>query len=166
MTEQVLFGLGSNIGRPRRQLALAVAKLREVLNGVRVSGVYRTEPVGYAEQPDFYNLVLVGKSADPPRRLLSEALRIERELGRVRTFPNAPRTIDIDLLAAGDLVVDKARITLPHPRLQHRAFVLVPLAEVAPEWRHPLLHQTAAEMLSALTDPGRVERVGELAPIA
>lgn len=161
--DDVILGLGSNIGRPRRQLAAAVEMLRSVVQDARVSGVYRTEPVGFAEQPDFFNLVLVGRSSEPPRRLLAEALRIERELGRVRTFPNAPRTIDIDLLAVGDTILEDAGLILPHPRLPHRAFVLVPLAEVAPEWRHPVLHLTATEMLAGVTNAGRVERVGELA---
>ena len=161
--DEVIFGLGSNLGRPRRQLATAVERLRSVVEGVRVSGVYRTRPVGFEEQPDFLNLVLVGSSAQPPERLLSEALRIERELGRVRTFPNAPRTIDIDLLAIGEIVLESEGLTLPHPRLHLRPFMLVPLAEVAPEWRHPILDLTAPEMLAALSEKGGVERIGELA---
>lgn len=158
----VLFALGSNIGRPRLQLASAVEQLRTVVEGVRLSGLYRTEPIGFTQQPDFYNIVVVGSSTQTPERLLGEALRIERELGRVRTFPNAPRTIDIDLLASGDTVVDSARLTLPHPRLHERPFVLAPLAEVFPDWRHPTLELTAAEMLERLPQRARVERVGEL----
>jgi 2-amino-4-hydroxy-6-hydroxymethyldihydropteridine diphosphokinase len=160
---EVLFGLGSNLGRPRRQLAAAVEMLRSAVEGVRVSSVYRTTPVGFAEQPDFLNIVLAGSSSEPPERLLAEALRIEGELGRVRTFPNAPRTIDIDLLALSDIVIEKQGLVLPHPRLHQRPFVLVPLAEVAPEWRHPVLGLTAEEMLAALSEKGGVERIGELA---
>ena len=160
--ELALFGLGANLGNPQRQLALAVERLRPLLTDVRVSDVYRTRPVGYAEQPDFLNLVIAGDTAEPPERLLAAALEIERELGRIRTFPNAPRTIDIDLLAAGERAVDRAGLHLPHPRLHERAFVLVPLAEVAPEWRHPVLGTTVAEMLAALPDAGGVERLGPL----
>src|SRR5690606_22413976 len=95
-------------------------------------------------------------------RLLAAALAIERELGRVRSFPNAPRSIDIDLLSWGGVAVDSPTLTLPHPRLHQRAFVLVPLAEVAPEWRHPLLNLTAVELLARLDDPERVEHAGNL----
>lgn len=161
-TELALFGLGANIGNPRRQLALAVERLRGLLTDVRASGVYHTRPVGYAEQPDFLNLVVTGRSREPPERLLAAALEIEQGLGRIRTFPNAPRTIDIDLLAVGERVIERTGLRLPHPRMHERAFVLVPLAEVAPSWRHPTLGQTAEEMLTALPHAEGVERLGPL----
>lgn len=158
------FGLGANIGDPLGQLGEAVARLRALLTDVRVSGVYRTRPVGYAEQPDFYNLVVAGRTAEAPGRLLAAALEIERGLGRVRTFANAPRTIDIDLLAVGEQVIEAEGLHLPHPRLHERPFVLVPLAEVAAGWRHPLFGTTPDEMLALLPDVSGVERVGELEP--
>jgi 2-amino-4-hydroxy-6-hydroxymethyldihydropteridine diphosphokinase len=109
---------------------------------------------------DYLNLVCVGSTSLEPLSLLHEAQRIEREIGRVRTVPNAPRDIDIDILSYGDLLLDTPELILPHPRLAERAFVLVPLAEVAPEWRHPRGELTASEMLARLDAPGRVERWG------
>jgi 2-amino-4-hydroxy-6-hydroxymethyldihydropteridine diphosphokinase len=159
---EVLLGLGANLGDPRRQLAAAVARLCAMVDDVRVSSVYRTEPVGHREQPDFYNLVIGGWTRLPPEALLREVLAIERDLGRERTFANAPRTIDIDLLAYGEVVMRTPELTLPHPAIAHRGFVLHPLAEVAPEWVHPLLGRTARELLSAAGPLERVERDGRL----
>ena len=159
---EVLLGLGANLGDPRRQLADAVARLGALLEDVRVSSVYRSEPVGHRDQPDFYNLVAGGWTAAPPGELLREVLEIERALGRERTFANAPRLIDIDLLAYGGVVMRTPELTLPHPGIAERGFVLHPLAEVAPEWVHPVLARTARELLSAARPLERVEHVGPL----
>jgi len=167
---EVILGLGANLGEPREQLARAVDVLGAFLRVERVSSVYRSEPVGYADQPDFYNLVLVARTELEPAELLRSILEVEEALGRLRTFANAPRTIDIDLLAYGDRVMRTLALTLPHPRLHLRGFVLHPLAEVAPEWRHPVLGRTARELLSAATALERVEPLGPLprpeAPLA
>lgn len=160
---EVIVGLGANLGEPRQQLARAVEVLGTYLRVERVSSVYRTEPVGHADQPDFYNLVLVGWTALEPAELLRGVQEVEDALGRRRSFRNAPRTIDVDLLAYGDRVMRTPRLTLPHPRLHLRGFVLHPLAEVAPEWRHPVLGFTARELLSTATALERVEPVGALA---
>jgi 2-amino-4-hydroxy-6-hydroxymethyldihydropteridine diphosphokinase len=159
---EVLLGLGANLGDPRRQLAEAVARLGALVEDVRVSSVYRTEPVGHRDQPDFLNLVVHGWTRVPPGELLRGLLAIERALGRERTFANAPRIIDIDLLAYGGRVMETAELTLPHPGIAHRGFVLHPLAEVAPEWVHPVLARTARELLSAAGPLERVERAGRL----
>jgi len=159
---EVLLGLGANLGDPRRQLAEAVARLGAWMDDVRVSSVYRTEPVGHRDQPDFLNLVVRGWTTVPPEALLREMLAIERGLGRERSFPNAPRTIDIDLLAYGDRVMETAALTLPHPGIAQRGFVLHPLAEVAPAWVHPTLGRTARELLSAAPSLERVEWAGRL----
>lgn len=160
----VLLGLGANVGEPLAQLARAVAALGEVIEIERVSSVYRTEPVGYAEQPDFYNLVVVGRTDRAPEQVLDEILAIERWMGRERTFRNAPRLIDIDLLAYGEVVMETERLVLPHPRMHERGFVLHPLAEAAPEWRHPARMQTARELLEASPERERVLMVGPLPP--
>lgn len=158
----VLLGLGANLGDPLGQLALAVELLREHVRIDRVSSVYRTEPVGHAQQPDFYNLVVAGWTALAPPGLLAAAKGIEEGMGRVPTFRNAPRPMDIDLLAHGERVMRTPALTLPHPRLHLRGFVLHPLAEVAPEWRHPILGRTARELLS---DAAALERVEPLGPL-
>lgn len=162
----VLLALGANLGSPLDQLREAVRRLAAVVSVHRVSSVYRTEPVGYAEQPDYWNLVLAGATSLDPRGLLRETQAIESALGRERSFPNAPRTLDIDLLDHAAAVVDTPELTLPHPRMQQRAFVLVPLVEIAPEWRHPLSGESAADLLRALPPGLRVERLGALDPSA
>ena len=155
----VLLALGANLGDPRRQLARAVAALRGFVTDLRESSVYRTEPVGYADQPDFYNQVVGGTTALTAEEVLDRILAVEREMGRERTFRNAPRVIDIDLLACGDAVIETPRLVLPHPGIPTRGFVLHPLAEVAPDWVHPVLRRTARELLSAAPPLERVERV-------
>lgn len=169
-TYEVLLGLGANLGDPVAQLAQAVQALWAVVRIDGVSSVYRSEPVGYAQQPDFYNVVVRGRTGLEPRALLAAAQGVEEALGRRRSFANAPRTLDIDLLACGDLVMRTDALVLPHPRLHLRGFVLHPLAEVAPEWRHPVLLRTARELLSTADALERVERVGALpgsgAPLA
>ena len=159
---EVLLGLGANLGDPLRQLREAVGRLGAMVERIRVSSVYRTEPVGHRDQPDFYNLVVGGWTRLDPEALLRAALEIEREMGRERSFANAPRVIDIDLLAYGDRVMDSAALTLPHPRMAGRGFVLHPLAEVAPAWVHPQLGRTARELIAAAPSLERVERVGPL----
>jgi 2-amino-4-hydroxy-6-hydroxymethyldihydropteridine diphosphokinase len=161
---EVLLGLGANLGEPMEQLARAIELLRVHVAIDRVSAVYRSEPVGHADQPDFYNLVVAGRTALAPAELLAAVKGIEEGLGRVHSFRNAPRVIDIDLLAHGERVMRTPALTLPHPRLHLRGFVLHPLAEVAPEWRHPVLGRTARELLSNATALERVEPLGPLPP--
>ncbi|HEX2187243.1 MAG TPA: 2-amino-4-hydroxy-6-hydroxymethyldihydropteridine diphosphokinase [Longimicrobiaceae bacterium] len=159
---EVLIGLGSNQDDPVRRLAEAVGRLAPVVRVAATSPVYLSEPVGFREQPDFYNLVVRGLTGLAPEALLAHLQAVERAMGRRREFRDAPRVIDLDLLAYGDRVVEAPGLTVPHPRMTGRAFVLVPLAEVAPEWRHPRLGQTARELLAAAGTLERIERWGEL----
>jgi len=124
-----------------------------------ISSVYRTEPVGYREQPDFWNLVLELETGLGPEELLREALRIEEALGRVRTFRNAPRPIDIDLLFYDDLVLESPHLRLPHPRAMERGFVLFPLAEIAPQLRDPRTGERIVDRLERAEGLERVERL-------
>lgn len=131
-TQQIAYiGLGSNMERRELFLQRAIQALRE-RDDVEVaaeSGVYETEPVGYTDQPAFLNMVVAVRTALPPRQLLSVLLDIERSLGRTRTIRWGPRTIDLDLLLYGDQAVSEPDLTVPHPRMGERAFVLVPLLE-------------------------------------
>lgn len=158
----ILLGLGSNFGACIQNLTLGLRRLGETAEVQATSSVYRSAPVGCRDQPDFLNVVWAGHTELAPDALLAETRAIEQSLGRVRSFPNAPRTIDIDILAYGDVALDTPELTLPHPRLHQRAFVLVPLAEIAPEWRHPIFGKTAAELLAEAGPVERLERIGRL----
>lgn len=148
--------LGSNMGDRLRLLREAVARLRDHGTVEMVSDAYETEPVGFADQPAFLNAALRLRTELPPEVLLARMLDIEADLGRTRTFPNAPRTLDLDLLAYDRLVLDAADLVLPHPRLHERAFVLVPLAAIAPDLRHPVSGVRVRELLAAIGEPGGV----------
>ncbi len=131
--------LGANIGEPLRQIEagfIALAELPDTRLLVR-SSLYRSAPVGYADQPDFINAVAIIETSLAPHALLDALLNIERVNGRVREFPNAPRTLDLDIVLYGDSVVHDPGLTIPHARMLERAFVMVPLAEVAPDMQVP-----------------------------
>jgi len=125
-----------------------------------VSSVYETEPLEYREQPWFLNLVCEGLTKLSPPELLEFAKWIERQLGRRPSFPNAPRLIDIDLLFYKDQVIHTETLTLPHPRLSQRLFVLVPLAEVAPDFIHPVEKKCIKELLENFGEPQQVRKWG------
>jgi 2-amino-4-hydroxy-6-hydroxymethyldihydropteridine diphosphokinase len=154
----VFLGLGSNVGDREQNLARGLRLLESRGFAVSVaSSLYETEPVGGPPQGPFLNMVVRGKTGLAPQALLTRCLETERDLGRVRAERFGPRTLDIDILIYGDLVVDTPDLTLPHPHLHERLFVLVPLSEIAPnEARHPLLGFTAAEMRRRCPDTSRV----------
>jgi 2-amino-4-hydroxy-6-hydroxymethyldihydropteridine diphosphokinase len=156
----VLIGLGANLGDPPAQLARAVRRLGRVVRLAAVSSLYRSAPVGFRDQPDFFNLVCVGATALAPLELLAATQAMEQEMGREPTFRNGPRPIDVDLLDVGGLVLSTTVLTLPHPGIPRRGFVLHPLAEMAPAWRHPVLDRTARELLLSAPELERVERWG------
>ncbi|MBY0268396.1 MAG: 2-amino-4-hydroxy-6-hydroxymethyldihydropteridine diphosphokinase [Burkholderiales bacterium] len=131
--------LGANIGEPRRQIEAGFAALA-ALPGTRLlarSSLYRSAPVGYTDQPDFINAVAMIETTLAPHALLEAVLAIERVNGRVREFPNAPRTLDLDIVIYGDVVLQEPGLTIPHARMLERAFVMVPLAEIAPDMLVP-----------------------------
>lgn len=158
MTEAFL-GLGGNLGDRAALLAEALRRLDRpgVLEIAAVSSVYETKAVGLTDQPDFLNLVAKIRTSLPPHELLRTALEVEAALGRVRVLRWGPRTIDIDLLCYGDIRLADAALTLPHPRLGERGFVLVPLAEIAPQL--PLPGGDAAA-LAAQCDRGGLQKLG------
>jgi len=143
-------GLGANLGDPRGQIRAALAAF-EKIPVTRLAGqssFYRSAPIGYAEQPDFVNAVARLETALAPRALLDALLEIERSLGRNRSFANAPRTLDLDLLLYGEAVISESGMHVPHPRMHTRAFVLAPLAELDPGLEIPG-HGALAPLLAA-----------------
>jgi 2-amino-4-hydroxy-6-hydroxymethyldihydropteridine diphosphokinase len=139
--------LGSNLGDRRGHLDFAVSRLRKLLDDLTVSRYYDTVPVGVVgPQPMFLNAAAVGRTSLTPRALLDALLAIEQERGRERPYVNAPRSLDLDLILYGDVVVDTPDLKVPHPRFRDRRFVLDPLADVAPDLKDPVTGLSIAEL--------------------
>ena len=149
---RVAIALGSNLGDRETYLRSALDALRSSIDRLRVSTFHDTAPVGVGPQPTFLNAAAVGETSISARSLLDTLLAVERDLGRERPFPGAPRTLDLDLILYGDAIIDEApSLIVPHPRFRERRFVLEPLAEIAPDWRDPITGQTVEELLRTLT---------------
>ncbi len=153
-------GMGSNLGDRAGNLLLGVRGMMSAgLSVLRLSSVYETEPVGVSDaQPAYLNTVAeLGPPLPPPEELLARLLKVEYALGRRRKRALAARTLDLDLLLYGDARAASPFVTLPHPRMHLRRFVLEPLCELAPEARHPVLNKTCAELLAEVSDGSRVK---------
>ncbi len=156
----VYLALGSNIGERESNLCAAILSFSPAgIAVLRESPVYETEPVGFADQRWFLNMVVEAETELFPMQLLTRIGKIERALGRVRTVPNGPRTIDIDILLYANAVVRTPRLEIPHPKMHERRFVLAPLADLAPTLRHPVLRQTVRQLLEA-APAEKIRRVG------
>jgi 2-amino-4-hydroxy-6-hydroxymethyldihydropteridine diphosphokinase len=159
--ELVFLSLGSNVGDREKNLRTAIAALVDL--GVqikKVSSIYETEPVDLLEQPWFLNCVVEGQTAEPPAVLLKKLRELERHMGSKKLVPRGPRLMDLDILIYGRQTIDSPELQVPHPRMTLRRFVLAPLAEIAPDLKHPSWSGTAAQLLATSGDKSAVKKIG------
>ena len=160
MKQTVYLSLGSNVGDRAKNLQNALVALEaENVHVVRVSSMFETEPVDYQDQPWFLNCAVHAETQVSPLELLHALRDIEAKMGSQKLVPKGPRLIDMDILLYGDETIDAPELQVPHPRMHLRRFVLEPLAEIAPQARHPILGKSAAEMLANSPDSSAVRKL-------
>jgi 2-amino-4-hydroxy-6-hydroxymethyldihydropteridine diphosphokinase len=162
---EVYIGVGTNIGNRRDNILEAMHRISEGITIKSCSSVYETEPEGIKEQPEFLNCVIGAEVYDGPRELLRYLQDIERAMGRSVCSSGAPRIIDLDILLYGDQVINEQSLTIPHPSMANRRFVLVPLDEIAPNLKHPVLNKRITELLGELQSESRVVRFCAMADL-
>ena len=160
-TTVAYIGLGSNLGDRVAHLLSAVNAIKYLGDSIAVSSVYESEPFGVGDdsQPRYLNMVLAIRTRLGPHRLLTELLKIEKANGRVRHHRNESRTLDLDLLLFGGDIIETVELLVPHPRMHKRAFVMLPMSEIAPDLAHPVKNLTMSEIAATLPDQG-VRRFG------
>jgi 2-amino-4-hydroxy-6-hydroxymethyldihydropteridine diphosphokinase len=159
MPNLVYLSLGSNVGDREAQLRDAQHRLAKLGRVIAVSSFYETEPVEFTQQPWFLNCAVAIETSDTPAQLMASVLRIEEEMGRRRVQNKGPRSIDIDILLFADVIMESSELTIPHPAMHHRRFVLEPLAEIAPQALHPVFKKTIRELLNQLPAGQTVRRI-------
>jgi 2-amino-4-hydroxy-6-hydroxymethyldihydropteridine diphosphokinase len=159
MATMVYLSLGSNVGDRKARLLDALGRLSVLAPVAAVSSFYETEPVEVTDQPWFLNAVVAIETEQSPEQLMASVLQIEEAMGRQRVQKKGPRSIDIDILHFGDQIVNSSDVTIPHPAMHERRFVLEPLAEIAPDLRHPVLNKTTRELLDMLPPGQAVRRI-------
>ncbi len=157
--EVAYLSLGSNLGNRAGNLRQAIECLGDVGEVIRVSSLYETEPVEVTEQPSFLNCAVAMNTEADPEELMADLLAIERKMGRIRSFSKGPRLIDIDILLFGSEIHKSAGLTLPHPAMHLRRFVLAPMAEIAPNVVHPVLRRSMEQLLQSLPVEGQAVRM-------
>ena len=158
MISHAYLGLGSNLGKRESNIGRALELLRQISLDLKVSSLYETTPQGFRDQPLFLNAVCKIETKLGPFELMHEIKLIENSKGRHRSFINAPRTLDIDILLFGNQVLNTPHLVVPHPRFEERAFVLEPLAEIEPTLRHPVTNETVKTLLGKLKHGGVFRR--------
>jgi 2-amino-4-hydroxy-6-hydroxymethyldihydropteridine diphosphokinase len=164
MPSTVYLSLGSNVGDREAQLRDALFRLSAVGRVIALSSFYETEPVEFTQQPWFLNCAVAIETSSTPQQLMVAILRIEAEMGRQRRQKKGPRSIDIDILLFDREIMESKELTIPHPAMHQRRFVLQPLAEIAPEALHPLLNKTIRELRDALPAGQAVRKLRKLEP--
>ena len=159
MHKLVYLSLGSNLGDPAANLNAAIAGLRALGDVAAVSSFYETEPIELTAQPWFLNCAVKLDTEKMPKQLMSGILDLEQEMGRRRQQKKGPRIIDLDILLFGNSIIETKGLTIPHPAMHQRRFVLEPLAEIAPEVRHPVFKRTVRELRDALPPGQAVRRI-------
>jgi 2-amino-4-hydroxy-6-hydroxymethyldihydropteridine diphosphokinase len=154
MNHTVYIALGTNLGNRLANLRVAIASMPPEINALAESHVYETPPWGYEDQPAFLNMVVKAETSLEPEPLLKYLKQLEVELGREQNFRWGPRLIDLDILFYDDLVLDSPPLVIPHPRLHERAFVLVPLMDVAPDLVHPVFQRRVSDFLAEMDTQG------------
>lgn len=162
MHKQVYLSLGSNVGDRAANLNAAIHCLGALGKVAAVSSFYETEPVEFAAQPWFLNCAVELDTKKMPRQLLTAVLGIEKQMGRLRVGKKGPRTLDIDILLFGNSIIKTRGLTIPHPAMHERRFVLEPLAEIAPEVRHPVFKRTVRELRDELPPGQAVKRTSDV----
>jgi 2-amino-4-hydroxy-6-hydroxymethyldihydropteridine diphosphokinase len=155
---KVYLGLGSNLGNREDNMVKAIEHLGSRIKIHRISSPYETEPVGYKDQPFFLNVVVMGYTGFNPQQLLTFIKKAEKELGRIPSFINGPRKIDIDILFYGDEFIKNENLVIPHPGIMERAFILIPMIEIDADFIHPVVHKTIKNLLDNIEDTSLVTK--------